>query len=252
MGRKGARGADDWLCALADRPDSRLHPRARVSRRSHHPARDGCAHGQAHSGSGDGRLSRASRGHVAKRQAQALVLRDSDRARLAARRVPDRPRGGQAAGVNRRKQTIPVRIASGGDFSYQSLLLLCEVLLFPVGGDAAHELQRQRLIQRKLHRALAEFVCGELFRKGRDSVRAGVKADVALVACEVDDIALEVKRRDAVGDLLRGFGDDFEDRVAHLIEFFLHLRRVLEDVVSDGGRGSVEHRFLPPLKVILV
>ena len=125
-------------------------------------------------------------------------------------------------------------------------------MLFSISRDAAHELQRQWLIQRKLHRALAEFVCAKLRGKRLDSVRAGVKADVALVACEVDDVALEVERRDAVGDLLGGFGDDLQDRVAHLIQLFLHLRRELEDVVGDGGRGSVEHMFLPPVKVILV
>lgn len=64
---------------------------------------------------------------------------------------------------------------------------------------------------------------------------------MALVACEVDDIAVEVERRDAVGDLLRGFGDDLQNRLAHLIQLFLHLRRVLEDVGVDGARGSVEH-----------
>ena len=98
------------------------------------------------------------------------------------------------------------------------LLLFREVLLFAVGGDAPHQIQRQRLIQRKLHRAFAEFVCAKLGGKRLDSVRAGVEADVALVACEVDDVAVEEEGRYALGDLLRGLGDDFEDRVAHLVQ----------------------------------
>ena len=130
---------------------------------------------------------------------------------------------------------MEVDIFYTGFMTRSALFLLREVLLFSISRDAAHEIQRQRLIQRELHRAFAEFVCAKLRGKVRDSVRAGVKADVAFVTCEVDDVAVEVKRRDAVGDLLRGFGEDFEDRVAHLVEFFLRLRRELEDVVGDGG-----------------
>lgn len=132
------------------------------------------------------------------------------------------------------------------------LLLFREVLLFSIGGDAAHELQRQGLIQRELHRAFAELVCAKLGGKRLDSVRAGVEADVALVACEVDDVAVEEKRRYAVSDLLRCFGDDFEYRIAHLVQLRLRFRRKLEDVVGDGGRGIVGHIVLPPIKVILL
>lgn len=116
-------------------------------------------------------------------------------------------------------------------------------MLFAIGGDAPHQIKRQGLIQRELHRALAEFVCAELSGKDLDPLRTGIKADVVFKRGEVDDVALEEERRYAVGYLLRGFGEDFEDRVAHLVQLRLHLRREAEDVVGDGGRGIVGHRF---------
>ena len=150
---------------------------------------------------------------------------------------------------NRNKRATkqsPSGLVPAGIFARLRLFLFCEVLRLAIGGDAAHQLQRQGLIQRELHRALAEFKRAKLRGECGDSVRAGVKADVTLIAREMDKVAVEVKRGDSVGDLLRGFGGDFENRVAHLVEFFLHLRWELEDVVGDGGG----HSFFLPYKCI--
>lgn len=120
--------------------------------------------------------------------------------------------------------------------------LFRERLRLSVGGDPLHEVERQGLVERKLHRALAELVLRELVRKDGDPLRAGVKADVGFIASEVDEVAVEVEGRDAVGDFLRGFGGDLEDRRAEGVQFFLHFRRELEDVGGDGGG----HRGVPP------
>jgi hypothetical protein len=174
------------------------------------------------------------------RQAQALVLRNSDCASLAAGRVSRRPRNREPKLKSATKQT-PVD-CSAGVSSFAGLLFFREILLLAIGGDAPHQIERQGLIQRELHRALAEFKIAEFRGKGRNSVRTGVKADVVLIRGKVHHVALEEKRRDAVGDFLRGVRGDFENRVAHLVEFCLHLRWELEDVVGDGGG----HGFLPP------
>ena len=126
------------------------------------------------------------------------------------------------------------------------MLFLREVLLFSVDRDAAHQLQRQGLIQRELHRALAEFKPAEFVGKRGDSVRPGVKTDVVFVRGEMHHVALEIKGWDAVGYFLRSVRGDLENRVAHLVEFCLHLRRELEDVVGDGGG----HSFFLPYKCI--
>lgn len=121
-------------------------------------------------------------------------------------------------------------------------LLQFEVLRLAKRGNALHELQRKGLIERKLHRALAEFVAAKLLCKGGDSLRAGVEADVVRKRGEVDDVAVQVERRHAVRNLLRGFGEDLYNRVAHLVQFGLYLRRGGEDVVGDGGGHN--HNFL--------
>ena len=115
------------------------------------------------------------------------------------------------------------------------LLLLFEVLRLAKRGDALYKFQRQGLVERKLHRALAELVAAEFRREVLNSFRAGVKSDVVRKRGKVDDVAVEVKRWHAVGNLLRGFGEDFEDCVAHLVQFGLHLGWGGEDVVGDGG-----------------
>lgn len=67
---------------------------------------------------------------------------------------------------------------------------LFEVLRLAKRGDALHEFERQGLVERKLHRALAELVAAEFRRKVFNALRAGVKADVVRKRGKVDDVAV--------------------------------------------------------------
>lgn len=192
---------------------------------------------------------------MARRQTQTLVLRNPDCAGLAAGGLFHRPRdcshqveqrivrAAFAEAKNPTQKQSPSGLIPAGIFAPLRLFLFREVLLFPVDRDAAHQLKRQGLIQRELYRALAQFKAAEFVGKRGDSVRPGVKADVVLVRGEMHHVALEVKGWDAVGDFLSSVRGDFENRVAHLVEFCLHLRRELEDVVGDGGG----HAIVPPI-----
>ena len=102
-----------------------------------------------------------------------------------------------------------------------------------ISDDGANQIQRQGPIEGELNRALGGFVSLQLRGKGRHAARRGIQTDMLGKSRKMNQIAVELEGRHAVGNFFAGFGSFGANQRAQRLQTLLDLGGKAGDIGGD-------------------
>ena len=86
-----------------------------------------------------------------------------------------------------------------------------QVLINPEEDDLAHQVVRDRLVQREFYGTFPPFIPGQCLSEFLNPAWGGVEADVVSIGSEMDQVPAEVEGRHLVADLFHGIRSSLPD-----------------------------------------
>ena len=99
---------------------------------------------------------------------------------------------------------------------------------------SVNQVERHRLVERKLHCAFRPFVSAQFIFEGFNAGRSWIKPDVVLMGGKVDQDAVLPEGRHSVTDHFHCPGSGFLYSLPDLYENFLNIRREAVNILIDS------------------
>lgn len=137
--------------------------------------------------------------------------------------------------------------------SFRSPFSGFEVLLYPEFDDLPDQSERQRFFDRELHRSLGILETFQLFLEDTDSFCAGIESYMILVRSKMNQISIEIERRDLITDFFFRLRSILSNEGPQTFQNFLNVFRERADIMVDifiiclhGFSGSDPELFVYP------